>query len=143
MTDRLSPEKRSWNMSRIRSANTSLELKVRRYLHARGYGYRIGFHLHGKPDVVFPGKKIAVFVNGCFWHLHGCRLSTIPSTRREFWETKLTGNKIRDGKNLIMLEKEGWNVVTIWECEIEDNLELAISPLIKLLLQEAGTNGNN
>lgn len=134
MTDRLSAEKRSWNMSRIRSADTTLELKVRKYLHSRGFRYRIRFPIPGKPDIVFPGKKIVVFINGCFWHLHGCRLSTVPSTRREFWETKLNGNRYRDLENLTRLENEGWNVVTIWECEIEGSLDRAVSPLLKLLL---------
>lgn len=134
MTDRLSAEKRSWNMSRIRSADTTLELKVRKYLHSRGFRYRIRFPIPGKPDIVFPGKKIAVFVNGCFWHLHGCRLSTVPSTRREFWETKLNVNRYRDLENLTRLENEGWNVVTMWECEIEGSLDRAVSPLLKLLL---------
>ncbi len=120
-------------MSRIRSADTSLELKVRRYLYAEGYRYRIGFRLRGKPDIVFPGRKIAVFVNGCFWHMHKCRLSSIPSTRREFWEKKLTGNRNRDLENLIALEREGWNVITIWECEVEGGLETALSPLMELL----------
>lgn len=130
-------------MSRIRSFNTSLELRVRKYLYACGYRYRIGFHLHGRPDIVFPGKKIAVFVNGCFWHMHGCRLSTIPSTRRNFWSAKLTGNKIRDMKNVVMLEKDNWNVVTIWECETEDSLEKALTPLLNLLKREAGSDDNS
>ena len=130
-------------MSRIRSADTSLELKVRRYLYAEGYRYRTGFRLRGRPDIVFPGRKIAVFVNGCFWHMHGCRLSSIPSTRRDFWEAKLTGNKIRDRNNVVMLEKEGWKVVTIWECKIEDSLEKAILPLLKLLKREAVSDDNS
>ena len=130
-------------MSRIRSFNTSLELRVRKYLYACGYRYRIGFHLQGRPDIVFPGKKIAVFVNGCFWHMHGCRLSTIPSTRRNFWSAKLTGNKMRDMKNVVMLEKDNWNVVTIWECETEDSLEKALTPLLNLLKQEAGSDDNS
>ena len=130
-------------MSRIRSADTSLELKVRRYLYAEGYRYRTGFRLHGRPDIVFPRRKIAVFVNGCFWHMHGCRLSSIPSTRRDFWEAKLTGNKIRDRNNVVMLEKEGWKVVTIWECKIEESLEKAILPLLKLLKREAVSDDNS
>jgi DNA mismatch endonuclease Vsr len=130
-------------MSRIRSADTSLEMKVRRYLYAEGYRYRTGFRLRGRPDIVFPGRKIAVFVNGCFWHMHGCRLSSIPSTRRDFWEAKLTGNKIRDMNNVVMLEKEGWKVVTIWECKIEDSLEKAILPLLKLLKREAVSDDNS
>ena len=130
-------------MSRIRSADTSLEMKVRRYLYAEGYRYRTGFRLRGRPDIVFPRRKIAVFVNGCFWHMHGCRLSSIPSTRRDFWEAKLTGNKIRDRNNVVMLEKEGWKVVTIWECKIEDSLEKAILPLLKLLKREAVSDDNS
>ena len=130
-------------MSRIRSADTSLELKVRRYLYAEGYRYRTGFRLRGRPDIVFAGRKIAVFVNGCFWHMHGCRLSSIPSTRRDFWKAKLTGNKIRDRNNVVMLEKEGWKVVTIWECKIEDSLEKAIFPLLKLLKREVVSDDNS
>lgn len=130
-------------MSRIRSADTSLELKVRRYLYAEGYRYRTGFRLRGRPDIVFPGRKIAVFVNGCFWHMHGCRLSSIPLTRRDFWKAKLTGNKIRDRNNVVMLEKEDWKVVTIWECKIEDSLEKAIFPLLKLLKREVVSDDNS
>lgn len=143
MTDRLSTEKRSWNMSRIRSADTSLELKVRRYLYSQGLRYRLRSRLPGRPDMVFPGKKVAVFVNGCFWHRHDCRLSTVPSTRREAWMAKLEGNRIRDIKNREVLSSEGWRVVTIWECEIESNLVLAVSPLMELILQEDRSNGNN
>ena len=130
-------------MSRIRSADTSLEMKVRRYLYAEGYRYRTGFRLRGRPDIVFPGRKIAVFVNGCFWHMHGCRLSSIPLTRRDFWKAKLTGNKIRDRNNVVMLEKEDWKVVTIWECKIEDSLEKAIFPLLKLLKREVVSDDNS
>lgn len=133
MTDRISPEKRSWNMSRIRSADTTLELKVRKYLYSKGFRYRVRFPAPGKPDITFPGKKIAVFVNGCFWHLHGCRLSKIPSTRHEYWETKLNANRTRDGKNLTRLENEGWKVITVWECGIEESIDWALSPLLKLL----------
>ena len=120
-------------MSRIRSADTSLELKVRRYLYAKGYRYRKMSNLRGRPDIVFPGKRIAVFVNGCFWHMHGCRLSSIPSARRDFWEAKLEGNRARDMKNRTALERDGWTVVTVWECEVEESLETSLEPLVKLL----------
>ena len=75
--------------------------------------------------------------------MHGCRLSSIPLTRRDFWKAKLTGNKIRDRNNVVMLEKEGWKVVTIWECKIEDSLEKAILPLLKLLKREAVSDDNS
>ena len=75
--------------------------------------------------------------------MHGCRLSTIPSTRRNFWSAKLTGNKMRDMKNVVKLEKDNWNVVTIWECETEDSLEKALTPLLNLLKQEAGSDDNS
>ena len=127
--DRISREKRSWNMSRIRSTDTSLELLVRKHLFARGYRYRIHFKLPGKPDIVFPRLKIAIFVNGCFWHFHGCRLSTIPKTRTDFWTEKLKKNKERDNRNIKELEKLGWNVITLWECSLEDDFNLEMKSL--------------
>lgn len=126
-------ERRSWNMSRIRSHDTGPELAVRRYLYSVGFRYMLNFSLPGKPDIVFPRKRIAVFVNGCFWHMHGCRLSAIPATRREFWLVKLKGNAERDRKNKTVLESDGWTVMTLWECEIENDTGAAVSPLISLL----------
>ena len=120
-------------MSRIRSRDTSIELAVRRHLFSRGFRYRLHYPLPGKPDIVFPGRRIAVFVNGCFWHMHGCRLSSIPSTRRGFWEAKLAGNRARDMENRTALERGGWTVVTVWECEVEASLETSLEPLMKLL----------
>lgn len=131
--DRISKERRSKNMSRIRSRNTSLEISVRRFLYERGYRYRLHFNIEGKPDVVFVKKRIAIFVNGCFWHLHGCSLSRIPTTRSEFWEKKLKSNKERDERVKSALEYEGWRVLTLWECEIMDDLSRTMSSLLELL----------
>jgi DNA mismatch endonuclease (patch repair protein) len=131
--DRLSKEKRSWNMSRIRSSNTSLEIRIRRALYSRGFRYRIRSSLPGRPDLVFPGRKIAVFVNGCFWHMHGCKLSTIPSTRRDFWVQKLTKNKERDLGVTRELKALGWRVITLWECKIEENQSREISRITLML----------
>lgn len=137
--DKLTKERRSWNMSRIRSNNTSIEIAVRKNLYSKGYRYRLNYPLFGKPDLVFPNMKIAVFVNGCFWHSHGCKLSTMPSTNTEFWKKKLGSSKERDAVVERKLIAEGWIVERIWECEIENDLEQAVAPLIDLL--DGGDNG--
>ena len=138
LADRISKARRSWNMSRIKSTNTSLELRVRRYLHSRGIRYRIGFSLEGKPDIVFPGKRIAVFVNGCFWHAHGCSLSHIPSTRTEYWGPKLRRNRERDREVRAILSSTGWRVLAIWECDIRKDIGSALAPLFAELLDRTG-----
>lgn len=117
-------------MSRIRSHDTSIELAVRRYLHSQGFRYRLHSKLAGRPDLVFPRYRIAVFVNGCFWHMHGCRLSAIPSTRRDFWIRKLEGNRERDSLNLERLREIGWTDVTIWECNIRKDVAEASAVII-------------
>lgn len=105
-------------MSRIKSKDTSLEVRVRSYLYSKGYRYRIHYNIPGKPDIVFLGRKVAIFINGCFWHMHGCKLSSIPSTRRNFWLTKLSTNNKRDETNYAKLNGENWKVVVVWECEL-------------------------
>ncbi|MCL4325056.1 MAG: very short patch repair endonuclease [Candidatus Thermoplasmatota archaeon] len=120
-------------MSRIRSANTSLELKVRKYLSSRGYRYRLHYPLRGRPDIAFPRQKVAVFVNGCFWHLHGCRLSPVPKTRTAFWREKLEGNRERDKKTLARLKAEGWRPVVLWECGIEKSLPREVRHIERIL----------
>ena len=126
-------EQRSWNMSRIKSSNTGIEIKVRRYLFSHGYRYRIKTQLPGKPDIVFPGKKVAVFVNGCFWHLHGCKLSSIPKTNTEFWQKKLTANRDRDKLMEERLKSEGFKVIKLWQCELNRDFDSAMSYLIREL----------
>lgn len=125
MTDKLSSERRSWNMSRIRSRNTGPEMRLRSLLHGAGFRFRLhAKHLPGKPDIVLPKYRTAIFVHGCFWHRHsGCINATTPSTRREFWQEKLDGNVRRDARNRAELEAAGWNVVTAWECELESDAE--------------------
>lgn len=120
-------------MSRIRGSDTSIELAVRKYLFSMGFRYRLNYPLPGKPDIVFPGKKTAVFVNGCFWHMHGCRLSTVPKTRRDFWEAKLKSNMERDIRVDAILANMNWRVVRIWECAIESGIDSAVSDLIGML----------
>jgi DNA mismatch endonuclease (patch repair protein) len=113
------PIGRSENMRRIRSRNTTPEVAVRSYLHAAGFRYRLhGRTLVGKPDIVFPGHRVAVFVHGCFWHQHkGCKDASTPKTHSDYWSPKLASNVARDARNLAALRSDGWSVMVIWECE--------------------------
>ena len=131
-----SKEKRSYVMSRIRSKDTSPEIKVRSLLHQMGYRFRLHVKdLPGKPDIVFPKYKKVVFVHGCFWHLHkGCRDGTIPKTEHEKWNTKLKRNVERDTNHIKELKKSGWKSIVVWECEIEksiDKIERKISRFLR------------
>jgi DNA mismatch endonuclease (patch repair protein) len=121
MRDRLSKERRSWNMSRIRGKDTGPERVVRSVLHRMGYRFRLqGKGLPGRPDIVLPKYRTVVFVHGCFWHRHrGCRNCTTPRNNRRFWIKKLGGNARRDKLNWCALVKLGWRVVVVWECEAE------------------------
>ncbi len=120
MTDRLTSEQRSKNMSRIRGKNTGPEFLLRKILRENGYfGYRIHYNISGKPDVVFINKKIAIFVDGCFWHKCPIHFKT-PETRKEFWLKKINRNVERDGIINQELEKLGWVVIRVWEHELKD-----------------------
>jgi DNA mismatch endonuclease (patch repair protein) len=112
---------RSYNMSKISAKNTSIEIIVRKFLHNNGFRYRLhNKGIPGNPDIVFPKKKIAIFLNGCFFHKHeNCNFAATPKTNEEFWKKKIEGNIERDKKNEELLNKNGWNVIIIWECEIE------------------------
>lgn len=125
--DRLTPERRSSLMSRVKSKNTKPELAVRRLVFAMGFRYRLhDKRLPGKPDMVFPRMRKIVLVNGCFWHWHeGCRFARLPKSRTEFWAAKLARNRQRDAENLAQLEAAGWRVLTVWQCELKDLNELA------------------
>lgn len=120
-SDRLSKERRSWNMAQIRGKNTKPEVFVRSMLHRMGFRFRIhGKGLPGKPDIVLPKYKAVIFVHGCFWHRHkGCRNCTTPTSRRQWWLNKLEGNSTRDKAQVLALRRLGWKVVIVWECEIE------------------------
>ncbi len=132
MSDSISPEHRSWNMSRIRGKDTKIEVMVRKYLFSKGYRFRKNDKRYpGKPDVVLPKYHTVIFVNGCFWHHHeGCKNATIPKTRTEFWNEKLGKNVANDIKHVRLLEEAGWNVITIWECELEKDFEGRMNAVI-------------
>ena len=109
---------RSYNMSRIRGRDTKPELVVRRMLHAAGFRFRLHRRdLPGTPDIVLRRHRAVVFVNGCFWHWHGCPLCRLPATRTEFWQTKLLRNVERDAGNIAAL-RQNWRVCTVWECAV-------------------------
>ncbi len=118
--DRITWEKRSWNMSRIKGRNTKPEILLRKLLYARGIRYRLHKKdLPGRPDLVLSKFRAVIFVHGCFWHLHeGCRNSKIPATRKEFWKKKLERNRDRDEANRQKLLELGWRVLTVWECSL-------------------------
>ena len=122
MTDHLTIEKRSWNMSRIPAKNTKPEKIVRSRLHKMGFRFRIhDSKLPGKPDILLRKYKTAVFVHGCFWHQHpGCKRASKPKSNKAYWIKKLEKNKIRFIKINKDLKKLGWNVVIIWECETKN-----------------------
>jgi DNA mismatch endonuclease (patch repair protein) len=119
MRDRLTKERRSWNMSRIRGKHTAPEKVVRSLLHRMGFRFRLhGKKLPGRPDIVLTKYKTVIFVHGCFWHRHkGCRNCTTPTNRREWWLTKLNGNAARDILHAKALRKLGWKVIVVWECQ--------------------------
>jgi DNA mismatch endonuclease, patch repair protein len=118
MTDVLTPEQRSRNMSRIRSKDTRPELALRRLLESRGIRFELhGADLPGKPDVVFRPAKKAVFVHGCYWHMHRCRYGrVVPRTNEEFWQKKRSGNVERDRRARRELRAIGWRSLIVWEC---------------------------
>ncbi|MGD0788606.1 MAG: very short patch repair endonuclease [Terracidiphilus sp.] len=120
--DTVPPSKRSEVMALVRSKDSRPELFVRKLVFAMGYRFRLHARdLPGCPDLVFRARQKAIFVHGCFWHRHeGCALARMPKSRSEFWEPKLEGNKQRDARNMERLALAGWEVLTIWECQLSD-----------------------
>lgn len=120
MADNHTKEQRSYNMSKIRSTNSAPEEKVRKYLFSKGFRYRKNVKsLPGCPDIVLPKYKTVIFVNGCFWHKHDCPRFVWPSSNKEYWEPKIRRNVERDKINIELLQKEGWRVLVVWECELK------------------------
>lgn len=117
--DVLTRAQRRLNMSRIRGKDTKPEMLLRRGLHGRGLRFRLHVKgLPGRPDIVLPKYGVVVLVHGCFWHGHGCTLSKIPETRREFWLTKIRNTGVRDEEAARSLAADGWRVLTVWECAL-------------------------
>ncbi|WP_081493053.1 very short patch repair endonuclease [Bradyrhizobium yuanmingense] len=118
MADIVTSEIRSRMMSGIRAKNTKPEITLRRLLHAEGFRFRLHQNLPGRPDLVFRKRRAVIFVHGCFWHRHECSIFKWPSTRAEFWRTKINGNALRDEKNIGLLLADGWRVSVVWECAL-------------------------
>ena len=122
MTDTVSASERSRVMSLVKSKGSRPEMTIRRLLHGLGYRYRLHRRdLPGNPDMAFVSRKKAVFVNGCFWHNHaGCPKVRIPATNRDYWLAKLARNGERDERNRLRLQRLGWEVATVWECQLRE-----------------------
>lgn len=117
--DTISKKQRSWNMSRIRSKDTTPELRVRSVISKAGYRFRLhDKSLRGKPDLIFKKHKIALFVHGCFWHHHQrCKRANFPKSNKGYWAPKIHRNVQRDRENRKILKKDGWRVIIVWECQ--------------------------
>ena len=137
MVDNLSPEDRSWCMSRIRSRDMKPELAVRSMVHRLGYRFRLHRRdLPGVPDLVLPRHRVAIFVNGCFWHWHpdpNCPIAGLPKSNQGYWEPKLERRRIRDHEHTVSLLTYGWRVLTVWECHLRkpDDVLLQIRTFIE------------
>lgn len=141
MVDILSPVERSKRMARIGSKDTGPELKLRLALYSRGHRYRLHRKdLPGRPDIVFLGKRVAVFVNGCFWHGHQCSIGHVPKSNSEFWRKKIQKNRTRDAGNIRKLRELGWKVINVWECGLQSQQRSAATySRVEQLLSRADT----
>ena len=142
--DLLTVELRSKNMSRIPSKDTSIEIKVIRYLFSNGYRFRKNVReLPGKPDIVLPKYNTVIFIHGCFWHRHkGCKDATTPKSNVAFWNNKFDANVRNDERHKEALTQIGWNVIEIWQCEIEKRFDETMISVIESL-NEGLTRKNN
>lgn len=143
MVDVLTRKQRSRNMAAIKGKNTKPEMMIRRTLHRAGYRYSLHCRdLPGRPDLVFRSRRKAIFVHGCFWHMHDCRFgSVIPATNATFWHQKRQQNVTRDSKQRAALEAQGWRVLVVWECEVRS--EGLTDKLVRFLEKRHGPNIDN
>ena len=145
MSDKLTPEKRSWNMSRIKGKDTKIEVEVRKYLFSKGYRFRKNDKRYpGKPDIVLPKYHVAIFVHGCFWHRHeGCKDAKTPKTRTEFWLEKFDKNAKNDQIKQEKLRELGWKVIVIWECELQRSFQETMDKVEKELTRKPFIGAQN
>ena len=135
MTDRLDPDRRRRLMQQVKGKDTQPEKFVRSLLHRLGYRFRLHRKdLPGTPDIVFPSRRLVIFVHGCFWHGHGCRIGQLPKSHLEYWYPKIQANRERDQRKKLALENAGWRVAVVWQCELFDSDALSVS-LQRLLEQ--------
>ena len=123
--DRLEPSARRRLMQAVKSKNTGPELAVRSLLHRLGYRFRLHRKdLPGTPDIVFPSRRSAIFVHGCFWHGHGCQIGQLPKSKLDYWGPKIDANRERDARKQAALAAAGWQSSVVWQCELKDNAAL-------------------
>ncbi|MCA8905799.1 MAG: DNA mismatch endonuclease Vsr [Hyphomonas sp.] len=121
MADRVTPGTRSRIMAAVKQKDTSVELRIRRELHRRGYRYRLhAKNLPGRPDIVFPARRKVIFVHGCFWHGHDCSKGALPKSRIDYWSEKISGNRARDMRTIGELSRMGWTSLVVWQCELQE-----------------------
>jgi len=134
MTDVHSRKVRSYNMSRIKGKNTKPEILLRKFLHSKGFRFRLhDKKLPGKPDIILPKYRTIIFVHGCFWHGHkGCKYSKLPKTRAGFWKNKINKNKQRDALTKNKLLEAQWNVCEVWQCEMKSNFGKVEKKILRL-----------
>ena len=131
-------------MSGIRGKHTKPEIAVRRALFARGYRFRLHRRdLPGAPDIALPGRRVAIFVHGCFWHMHtGCRFAKMPATRPDFWRSKLEGNARRDRRDEASIAEQGWRVLVVWECATRSKASMdALPGLLASWIESSAARG--
>jgi len=134
MPDRVSKEVRSKIMASVGIRDTGAELALRKSLHKLGFRYRIApQNLPGKPDLVFPSRRKAIFVHGCFWHGHHCRYGQLPKSRLDYWAPKIEANRRRDRRQRSRLAALGWHSRTVWECEFKAHPERVLRRLVRFL----------
>jgi len=142
MVDTRTPEQRRRIMQSVRQKDTGPELKVRRALHALGYRFRLHPKtLVGRPDIVFPSRKKAIFVHGCFWHGHECSKGRLPASRLDYWGPKIAGNKERDGRAVSELERAGWLCFAVWQCETGKDIDRTVARIVAFLGPPAPKRG--
>lgn len=143
MADIVSKEKRREMMAGIQGKDTKPELLIRKAIHRKGFRYKLhDKSLPGKPDLVFPKYKAVIQIHGCFWHLHDCHLFKWPSTRPEFWQNKISGNKKRDLDNMERLQKLGWRILVIWECALRGKYRKSIDDVVDQIISWLGFNSS-
>jgi DNA mismatch endonuclease (patch repair protein) len=141
MADTRTPEQRRRIMQSVKTRDTGPELRVRRIVYRLGYRYRLNAkNLPGRPDIVFPGRKKAIFVHGCFWHAHGCPKGRAPKSRLDYWKPKLKANKTRDAAQVRALKVLGWSVLTVWQCQTIDTkaLRSRLSAFLEAVPEQQG-----
>ena len=117
-------------MSNVKGKNTSIELLVRKYLYSHGVRYRVhSKRILGSPDISIKKYRIAIFINGCFWHGHGCKKSSLPKSNQLFWKNKIEANIARDARVIAELKKQGWNIYVVWECELLNYMDTSLNLL--------------